>query len=104
MGICDQHPHAECETEFGKALADRTIANDAERCSIELAAHPRFGNMPGAVYGSGLSDMAPAIDHEADCHFGDRSDEARRRAGDENTLGTGGVDIDVTNVHRDPQE
>ena len=65
-----------------------------------LAAHPRFGDMAGAVYGSGLS-VAPAIDHEADCHLGDRSDEARRRVGDENPRASGG-NIDVANIDCDP--
>src|SRR4029077_6221706 len=91
--VCDQHRHAEFETELGKTLADCAIANDAERCSIKLAAHPRFGDMARAVYGSGLSDVAPAIDHEADCHLGDRSDEAWGRVGDENPLGASGGNI-----------
>jgi hypothetical protein len=56
--------------------------------------------MAGAVYGSGLS-VAPAIDHEADCHLGDRSDEARRRVGDENPRASGG-NIDVANIDCDP--
>src|SRR4029077_1683219 len=52
----------------------------------------------------GLSDVAPAIDHEADCHLGDRSDEARRRVGDENPLGASGGSIDIANIDCDPQE
>ena len=60
------------------------------RCFIKLAVRPRFGDMAVEVYGSGLSDVAPAIDHKADCHFGDRSDEAWRRVGDENPLGASG--------------
>src|SRR4029453_7841241 len=75
IGVCDQHRHAECETELGKMRADCAIANDAERCSLKLAAHTRFGDTAGAVDKRGHGDVAPAIDHEANGHLGDRSDE-----------------------------
>ncbi len=104
IGVCHEHRHAERETELGQIFANRAIADDAEGCSFKLTAHTCFWNMAGTVDGRRLGDVAPAIDHEADGHLGNRSDEARRSVGDQNSLGAGGFDVDVTNIDCDPQE
>ena len=48
--------------------------------------------------------MAREIDHEADRHFRDRRDEARRRARDQHALRARRRDVDVADIDRAAQE
>ena len=102
--IGNQHRHAEGEREVGEIFADHAIADDADGCAFELPAHARLRHAAGAIGLGGVGDMAAAIHHEADRHFGDRGGKAGRCLRDQDALRAGGVDVDVADVDGDAQE
>jgi hypothetical protein len=98
-GIGDQNLRAQHLGDSGKVAAE-----NAEAAVGQLPIHDDRGLAPGMIVGTGARNAARQIDHEADCQFRHRLDEAGAGLRDQHAGARSCIDTDVADLDRATDE